>query len=108
MPLDPGVQVERTLLAWRRTSLTPAVGGAALVHLSLDRLGAAGLVMGLSCIAVSLVAYLASLHRHRSAGPDHHDAGRPGAAGVPCALLVAAVLILDLAIAALLLERVIH
>jgi len=94
MRLAPGLQAERTLLAWRRTSLSVAAGGALLLHFTVERFGMVGVAAGAAALCVSVVAYLASRRRYSSIHRDHHGYGRVRDAGVPCALVSLAVIAL--------------
>lgn len=66
-PIDPGLQPERTLLAWRRTCLTLAVGLAVAIRFSdfFDPLAA--LLIGIPALAAVGGAYVATSLRYRSA-----------------------------------------
>lgn len=66
MLFDPGLQPERTLLAWRRTCL--AFGGASAVatRFLVGELGTAALALGIFGVVVSWAAYLlAGAHYER-------------------------------------------
>lgn len=73
---DVGLQLERTLLAWRRTALAGVLAAAGLVHL-LERSPALGLAIG----AVGLTGHVAlglwAVRRYRAA--LHRAGGRVGA-----------------------------
>ncbi|AUG28274.1 DUF202 domain-containing protein [Microbacterium hominis] len=62
---DPGLQPERTLLAWRRTLLT--IGGAGLIALRLlpSALGPWALPVPLAIIATAVALHLLSERRFR-------------------------------------------
>ena len=94
MRLEPGLQAERTLLAWRRTSLSVAAGGALLLHFTDERFGMVGAAAGVVALCVAVAAHLASRHRYCSVhrGPDGN--GRVQDAGAPCALASLAVITL--------------
>ncbi|MPZ89271.1 MAG: DUF202 domain-containing protein [Nitriliruptorales bacterium] len=73
---DPGLQPERTSLAWRRTSLAQVVAGFAVLRFALAR----GSVVAVAAAAVAVVAggltmllahktYLASTIRLRERAP---------------------------------------
>ncbi|MFT2753242.1 DUF202 domain-containing protein [Clavibacter sp. Sh2088] len=94
-PSDPGLQPERTALAWRRTALALVVGSLLGLRVLPALLGTAGLVVaaaGVVVAAAGVVAALAVLatahrryrrvHRILTAGPAHPDrpAALPGGA----------------------------
>ncbi len=91
MRLGRGLQAERTLLAWRRTSLSVAAAGALLLHLTLERLGTVSVTVAALALGLSVVAHLASLRRYGAVHRDTDGYGRVPDAGVPCALLSLAV-----------------
>lgn len=69
---DPGLQQERTALAWRRTGLALAVGALLLSRLTLDTLGTAVIVP--AAVAFVLAAWVVSVtlrgRRYAAAHPD--------------------------------------
>ncbi len=94
MRLAPGLQAERTLLAWRRTSLSVATGGALLLHFTLGPFGIVGVAAGVAAGCVSVAAHLASRRRYRCVRRDPDGYAQVQDAGVPCALLSVAVIAL--------------
>jgi len=64
-PFDPGLQPERTLLAWRRTALSLAVGSVVGARLALPALGHVAVVVGLLGAVAALTTYTAASHRYR-------------------------------------------
>jgi uncharacterized membrane protein YidH (DUF202 family) len=99
-PFDPGLQPERTLLAWQRTALALAVGSVAGARLALPVLGAVAVGVGVLGAAAALSAYLAAGVRYRR---SHHalvtGESLPGGAVPLLALTAAAVLIAVAALA---------
>lgn len=84
-PRDPGLQPERTRLAWRRTTLSCTVVAVLAVKLAAQaEITAAGLT-GLALSALVWVAFLAVAHRRIRA----LDAARPGPLSLRSALLAA-------------------
>jgi uncharacterized membrane protein YidH (DUF202 family) len=96
-PFDPGLQPERTLLAWRRTALALAVGSVAGARLALPVLGALAVGVGIVGAIAALSAYLAASVRYRR---SHHAlvAGEPLPGGaVPLAALTGAAALIGIA-----------
>lgn len=65
IPFDPGLQPERTLLAWRRTCLSFGLASAIAVRFTIEVVGIAGVAGGLVGVALSLSAYIVVVRRHR-------------------------------------------
>ncbi len=63
---DPGLQPERTLLAWHRTSLALAVAGAVASRLLAQQLPAPAIAVGLVGVFAALASGVASTYRYRS------------------------------------------
>ena len=59
VPRDPGLQVERTLLAWRRTGLAVMVVSAVGIRLVTPLLGWIALILGCTGLLLALVVYVA-------------------------------------------------
>ncbi|WP_404429496.1 DUF202 domain-containing protein [Microbacterium lacus] len=66
-PADPGLQPERTLLAWRRTCLALAVASAVIVRFGSESIGAFAAVLGIVGIATAASAYIVSARRYSTA-----------------------------------------
>lgn len=61
---DPGLQPERTALAWRRTLLAQVAGGVAMLHLAGP--GPAGfLLAGSATLSATVIAVFVRLRRTR-------------------------------------------
>lgn len=88
-PIDIGLQLERTTLAWRRTALAVAVGSLVAMRLLPEVLGGiAWAIPGAVGVVAALVLWWMSRRRHH-AFLDRVAAGRRprvGGAGVLCAI----------------------
>lgn len=92
-PFDPGLQPERTLLAWRRTILTLAVGLAVSVRWSWPNWSMVATSGGLIAFGLLAAAYSLSSWRYRHV---HRSllapaSGLPGAGGAVALVTVVAV-----------------
>jgi uncharacterized membrane protein YidH (DUF202 family) len=91
---DPGLQPERTLLAWRRTCLALALGVAVATRLSLELVGVAALLLGLLGLVLCGAAWVAAGRRYQRARRAlSHDGALPTAGGSIAAVALVAVLI---------------
>ncbi|MFC5502990.1 DUF202 domain-containing protein [Lysinimonas soli] len=64
-PFDAGLQPERTLLAWRRTSLSIGVGGLLFIRFAVERMGAAAILLGLLGLLLAVASYIDASRRYR-------------------------------------------
>lgn len=64
-PFDPGLQLERTLLAWRRTTLAVAVVSTAGIRWTTPVIGWPAVVVGAFGLVLAMTAYLATGIRYR-------------------------------------------
>jgi putative membrane protein len=98
-PLDPGLQPERTELAWRRTLLSLAVGALVSVRLLPPVLGDWTILTGLGGVAVAGLLWLLAHRRHRGVADVFR--GRSPLSAMPDGLLLAALALFTSAGAAL-------
>lgn len=91
-PFDPGLQPERTALAWRRTSLSVTVGALISLRVLPHYWGAWGLILAGAGVVLSLLVIVLAhrryqTHHHRLTTGEHAHSGLPD--GALPALLVA-------------------
>jgi len=91
---DPGLQPERTALAWQRTSLSMAAAVLVVVRLTVGSLGALAVGVLVFCLGHALVLFHSS---HRRYGARTGSVARqPWSVGLHGALLALQVLLLAL------------
>jgi uncharacterized membrane protein YidH (DUF202 family) len=100
---DPGVQNERTALAWQRTALAIIAGAAILARLTEHRLGVWALVPLVVAAPLGGWAFLESRRRYLRSAHVTEDLRRRGGRG-PLTLTLAVVVIGATELAALLLQ----
>ncbi len=66
-PFDPGLQAERTLLAWRRTALSLGVASAVALRLAAPEFGAVAVLIGVAALLLCFAVYVAVSARYRRA-----------------------------------------
>lgn len=88
---DPGLQPERTALAWRRTALAVTVGAAVGARLLAPALGPAALVAGVLGVAAGVLLLVASGRRGRRTAASLREHGdlSAGPGGADLALTAA-------------------
>ena len=92
----PGLQPERTLLAWRRTALSLALAAVVAVRLTLGSYGPAAAAVGVGGVLLAGASYLVADRRYRATGrPDEPMGPLPGV-GAPAALLTVTTVIVGL------------
>jgi len=91
-PFDPGLQPERTLLAWRRTALAVAVGFVVAGRLAAPVLGAGAIPVAVAGLLAAAACYLLATQRYRTAHDDlTAGTGSLTHGAVPIALLAGGV-----------------
>ncbi|MGW0251943.1 DUF202 domain-containing protein [Nocardia goodfellowii] len=79
VPRDPGLQAERTALAWRRTAATAACVALLLAHHTAQRLGIpAATAPIVSSVCLLVLAFVGHYRGHRVLA-DHHSSARAAA-----------------------------
>lgn len=99
-PFDPGLQPERTLLAWQRTCLALGVGSALVIRLTTEAVGAIGIVLGIAGVTTTAAAYLGIRLRYRRVHEHLSTARDLPTEGTALALLAIALLLLGAGAAA--------
>lgn len=94
---DRGLQPERTLLAWRRTTLSAAVIGAVGVRVMAGELGWPVVIVGGLAVGLSLLAYLSAGRRYRHVHAHLLRTNTHAGTGWPQVLLTAATMLCGLA-----------
>ena len=72
--IDPGLQPERTLLAWRRTAIALSAAAAVGVHLAVVRLSPAAIATSILCLVLALALVAES---QRALGNHLESLARP-------------------------------
>ncbi|WP_298990744.1 DUF202 domain-containing protein [uncultured Pseudokineococcus sp.] len=104
---DPGLQPERTLLAWRRTTLALAVGCAAVVRFVAPVLGPVVAVVGLLGLVLCGAAYLGAAGQYHRVSRElvSDSGGALPSPGPAVAALTAALLLVGAAALAFVVAR---
>lgn len=103
---DTGLQLERTLLAWRRTSLAVAVVSAAGIRFTAPVIGWPAIVLGAVGVGLAAAAYLATGIQYRQLHDHLHEhATHPADGWAPITLSLAVGLLGLLALGYVLLEQ---
>lgn len=90
-PFDPGLQLERTSLSWRRTALSVAVGSLVSLRLLPDWLGGAGWVIpGMVGLLLAAVLWAVSRRRHHTFMLRWSLGDEPRVGGALALMLIAA------------------
>nr|WP_271212035.1 DUF202 domain-containing protein [Rhodococcus wratislaviensis]GLK38359.1 hypothetical protein GCM10017611_52260 [Rhodococcus wratislaviensis] len=97
---DPGLQPERTLLAWRRTCMSFALVSLVAMRYTVETAGVAAVLTGVGGAGMSVVAYIAATLGYRRANDSLHETGSLIHGAWPIALATVAALLLGAACAA--------
>lgn len=90
---DPGLQPERTLLAWRRTCLAFGVASLVGMRFTLEQLGLFSVLAGLVGAGLAVAACALAATGYRRAHTSLRAAGLLGRGGMPMLCAAAAVLV---------------
>ncbi|WP_111467038.1 DUF202 domain-containing protein [Microbacterium suaedae] len=102
---DPGLQPERTLLAWRRTCLAFALASLVGARFTVDALGVLSVVIGVLGAGLAATAYFAAAAGYQRAQRALHAHGASGTTGVPILLVTGAALLVGIACTAFIVVR---
>lgn len=97
-PFDPGLQPERTLLAWRRTFLALGVAGAVAVRFAAEVSLYVAIPLGLALVALALTGYLRVARRYRRVHEGLHARGELATGGVTITIMALTLLIVALSV----------
>lgn len=90
---DPGLQPERTLLAWRRTCLSFGVASLVAMRFVLEPLGIVAVFVGVLGAGLAVLSYALTALGYRRATVSLRTEDRLGRDGLPIVLATAAVLV---------------
>ena len=97
-PFDPGLQPERTFLAWQRTVLALAVASATAVRFAAPQLGLVTAFVGLAGLSLALAAYVGVRFRYRRTHIELTESGSLRAVSAwPLAAIAGSVIMLGVA-----------
>jgi uncharacterized membrane protein YidH (DUF202 family) len=94
IPFDPGLQPERTLLAWRRTCLALAVASAVVVRFAGEAIGVVAAVLGVGGVAAAAAGYIRASARYRRAHEGLTGAGELPIDGLALAFVTLTLLLI--------------
>ena len=91
---DPGLQPERTLLAWRRTCLAFGVASLVGMRFTMPQLGLVAVLLGILGAGLAVLAYALAATGYRRAHASLHGTGLLDRSGIPLLLATGAVLLM--------------
>jgi uncharacterized membrane protein YidH (DUF202 family) len=94
---DPGLQTERTLLAWRRTCLAFGVASLVAMRFTVETAGVLAVFAGVAGAGLAVAAYVAAAVGYRRANTALHSTGSLDHGAAAIALATAGALVLGLA-----------
>ena len=89
-PFDPGLQPERTLLAWRRSSLALGLACVVGARYATPDLGALAVILGALGAIAAVASYALAARRYRRTHQGLVATGTLATGGVPVLLLTLA------------------
>jgi uncharacterized membrane protein YidH (DUF202 family) len=99
-PYDPGLQPERTLLAWRRTCLALVVGSAVIVRFAGESIGYAAAAIGIAGVSTAAAGYFRAAVRYRLAHEGLTRDGQLPIDGLALAMMALTLLLIGIGAAA--------
>jgi uncharacterized membrane protein YidH (DUF202 family) len=96
MAASPGVQNERTALAWQRTALSLLAGSAIVSRLTIERIGPAALLCVLAALPLTVWLLQLSRDRYRRHTADEQSRSRDGRAPLCLAIVTATISLTEL------------
>lgn len=95
-PFDAGLQLERTLLAWRRTCLAIGVAAMPIVRFGIADTGVVSVAAGLTGVTLASIAYAAASRRYRRVHTQLTTNGIQPTASLPVAVTALSVTVFGL------------
>ena len=105
---DPGLQPERTLLAWRRTCLSFGLASLVGMRFTVDTLGAAAVLIGACGAGLAAIATMLSAAEYRRVHRSLQRRHALGRSGLGMALATGAVLMFGALCAASVVHSAVH
>ena len=96
-PFDRGLQLERTLLAWRRTALALGLSSLLALRFTSEQFGVVAIIVGIVGVLLAAAAYLASTRRYRRIHAGLTGSGALSTGGASAAFTAAIVILTGIA-----------